>query len=208
MMSGTIKDVTRRFTVGRKGIGVLFAVAVAALSTGSARGAYIDVDLRTATAEVIIGETVEVEVWLVSRGSAQEWVAADLWLEWNPGDDLNYLGREDNPNLTFGSISVQTPAVPPSTVYWGATSDNANPLMAGSDPGTLVTTLQFETKSVSENVLISVFQRGGPWTSITDGYDELLGTMGSTKISIAVPEPTTACLLILGGLLSMRRRRR
>lgn len=205
-MSGTIKDVTRRFTVGRKGIGVLFAVAVAALSTGPARGAMVDVVLRTATVEAIIGETVEVEVWLVSRGSAQEWVAADLWLEWTPGDDLNYLGRVDNPLLDFGSVGVQMPAPPPSTLFWGATSDNNNPLMAVPDPGTLVTTLLFEAKAVSDNVQVTVFEGSGPWTSITDGSVELLGTMGSTKFSIAVPEPATVCLLLLGGLLSMRRR--
>ncbi len=205
MMSGTIKDMTQHFTVGRKGIGVLFAVAVAAISSGSARASTVYVDLRMTTSDVIIGEKAQVEVWFVSEDPTDKgWVAADLWFKWNAADVLNYQGRVDNFSFDPAGVFLD----PPNTMRFSATSFD-EPVPTATAPGTLVTTLLFETKSVSDSVTLSVFQpETPPFTSITGGPGELLGRLDSVKFSVVAPEPATAGLLLLGSLLSLRRRRR
>jgi len=216
-MSGTINNGVERILRGASiSMGLLLSVALVGAFAGPALGAVIDVELH-APATVINNQPFSVEMWFVADDSPLEWVLADVNLEWDL--TLTYLNRVDNPALAFGSVTT-APADPGDVgdeMRWSATSSlTGDPLPADVTPGTLVTTFEFRPEildpadlPVDLTIDVVAEPAQGPDTVIVDEfYTNLTGLLGSTTVHV-VPEPGTAGLLLVGGLLvaGMRRRR-
>lgn len=208
-MSETIKG-EMRYGAGTHGIvGLLFAIAlVGMLGTPALADDSINLVLETPTPTATVGDTVEVQLWFVSDGDdAREWILADILLEWDSAFD--WLGYEDDPGvgLNYSTTFQATPADPNQLWWSGATG--FTPARAEPGSGTLVTTFMFEALAATPApVEISILPGDVPGDTIVgDGISNLLGELDTISIMI-VPEPGTAGLIFLGGMLGMRRRRR
>lgn len=209
-MYNVIEGEARVQKISRLGMGLLVCVACVALPAGTAWSAQIDLTLGTTTPVVNPGETVEVQLWFTAdQAPGQEWIAADIWLEWDH-PNLTLTGFETNPAIPFVSTSL-TPINPDDAeddVLWSGVGNFGSAFVADSGVGTYVATFEFEAGPTPAVVdIVTLAQHGPSSTYIGDTFGfNVVGLPGGTTVTI-LPEPGTISLILLGGLLAMKRRR-
>lgn len=195
----------------------VFVASIALLGWSGPADANIDVELRPINPVVTLGDQAEIGLYLVSDDASFQYSsAADIILAWD-NLFLSLAGNDDTG--AYPLLSSGFPAAHPSLLnttfadgdaMYTAFSNFGDPVEA-TPGGTLITTLIFDTLQATAGTTIDVpLTLNGGETQVFDSdipnFNVLGGTSGAT-ISIVIPSPAGA-LLVVGAMMGTRRRRR
>jgi len=212
---------------------IIFVGAVMCLSlVGMAQAASVNVSLKPSIKIVPVSNTFELELWLESSdGSAIVMDDAHLLLEWDPA----YIGFSGSASTADGdydwttAMSGPAPGMDFPMYPWeGSAGENATYtdgdawimlypgfywLHGMSEPQTDLhaVTLTFTALALTDSTVINIrpmtYAECGVNSGIIDPGGYPVGGIGIGANVEIVPEPATICLLGLGGLALLRRKR-
>lgn len=195
-----------------RGRGVAISLLLVTVLAAPALAIPINMALRIPADPVLIGETVNVELWLVATNPpGEDWNLVELLLLWDP-TFLDLQGFTDAQPLTSNFFGGSDPEGPGSAL-WGAQT-GLNPLFAPTFPGMHVTTFQFEAlaETSPDKTMVSLSNQTGQTYVVKlggSGFEDVTGTLGQDNVEIQLPEPATATMLLVGlaGVMKLRKRR-
>ena len=179
----------------------------------------IHLEFRPSASVVHVNEPVPMGLWAyTSPGETQLFRALDMVFTW----DSEFLGLDQldsngavyllTSNFPAGDPYGLNEVVPPQDGdgYYKAWAPLGEPIQVSTD-GILLTTFMFTALQTTPAACVSIAADGGQpvlQTTVWGGPDAntiVTGGLGSVTIQI-VPEPISALLAIIGGLLLARRR--
>lgn len=180
--------------------------------------AAVDIEFRPDWQSVNVGDTVDVELYLVASNGGNELVSAlDLFFGWdNTYLDLLGLDHTGEPSLLrseflAGDLFGVNEVVPPQDGdgLYQAQAMLGQPIVA-TPLGTFITTLQFEALAETAGTDVIILPSAGTPTRDTAVFDgtvpnlDITGTFSGATVEI-VPEPATWLLILLAGACGRRR---
>jgi len=197
--------------------GVLLAVVVAPSAT-LADEILINLEWRPASQMVWVGDMVNVGLYAVVDQGTQLFRALDMVFTWEP-DYLGLLGLDDTGDLwssgfpTYGDHGLnETDPPQDGDGYYRAFAQAGEPIEI-TTAGFLLTTFVFSAVAPTPETLVDIPPSGGTppplETTVWGGpgaNTDVTGTLGDAWVQILIPEPATATLLAVAGLMLLRRR--
>ncbi|NNF43055.1 MAG: hypothetical protein HKN62_08390, partial [Phycisphaerales bacterium] len=189
-------------------VGAGFLLTVGGL--GSAATADVNLEFRTETPIVAVGDVVGIQLYAVSDDGGKQGVSAiDAIFTWDPAV-LDLLGVVEGPVGSAGFLEDPggvNETIPPADgdgllIYFAPLS---TPLQATPE-GTLVATLEFFAHSDAKLTTIDLIPEAGDPVMSTRVFDDkaagtnILGTIAGTEV-VVLPEPIGGCCLIDGSCL-------
>lgn len=198
-------------------VGVAFGVMTPSAAWASFTP--IHLEFRPAESSVRVHDPVALGLWaFTSPGETQLFRALDMVFTWEP-DFLQFEGLDSTgavPLLSSGLPEADphglNEVVPPrdGDGYYKAWAPLGAPISVTS-AGVLLTTFVFTALLPNAETIVSPASSGGQpllETTVWGGPDAntiVTGTLGRARIEI-IPEPLSAIMLLLGGMIVSRRR--
>lgn len=168
------------------------AAAASLLTAAMPAIAEIDLEFRTEKTSVLVGESVEIELYVVAESGTQSMAAADVVFTWEPSE-LDLLDLVTEPGVLLqsrfpaGDISGLNESVPPQDGdgYYQAWSNFGDPVVATTQ-GTLLATFVFEALAPTPGTLVDIVESGGTPTLNTTVLDGTVPGLDVTGLMIGV----------------------
>ena len=185
------------------------------LSVASASGGPISLEWRPASQSVVVGDTINIELYAVSDDSVDDEISVmDVILEWDPSF-MSLQGLDNNGPYNWLSSSFPATAIgglnpdySDGDATYTARSQFIPPSAIATPGGLLVTTVQFLALAETPGTMLTIPEsKGLAETSVIGdipGFD-VHSSLGSAMVTIT-PEPASFMLLLAGATMVIRRR--